>query len=193
MSVIIHEVSHGYMAKMLGDDTADYAGRLTLNPLKHLDPVGSILVPFLLVISHAGFVFGWAKPVPFNPNNLRDRKFGIIKVALAGIGANFALAIVFGLIIRVTAGLGVLSPAFISICALIVLINLVLGIFNLIPIPPLDGSRVLFALLPFRYRHVENFLERYSFIVLILFILFAWQFVAPAIFIVFHLLTGLVM
>ncbi len=191
MSVIIHEVSHGYMAKMLGDNTADYAGRLTLNPIKHLDPIGSILVPVLLVLSHAGFVFGWAKPVPFNPNNLRDKKFGVIKVALAGIASNFALAIVFGLVIRVATGSGFTSQAFISIIALIVLVNLVLGIFNLIPIPPLDGSKVFFALLPFKYRNIEIFMEQYSFIVLILFILFAWKFVAPVIFILFHLLTGL--
>src|ERR1035437_135579 len=100
MSIVIHEVSHGFMAEYFGDNTARNAGRLTLNPIKHLDLFGSILLPAVLVLSHSPFLFGWAKPVPYNPNNLRDRKWGTIWVAAAGILANFLIAIVFGIIIR---------------------------------------------------------------------------------------------
>ncbi len=101
MSVIIHEVAHGYAAWAFGDETAYYAGRLTLNPLKHLDPIGSILIPFILIVSKAGFIFGWAKPVPYNPNNLTNKKWGILAVASAGIIANLGLAVIFSIFIRI--------------------------------------------------------------------------------------------
>lgn len=189
MSVIIHEVSHGYAAKYLGDDTAEQAGRLTLNPLKHLDPIGSVLVPLLLIISKAGFIFGWAKPVPYNENNLRNKKWGTVIVAGAGVFSNFCLAIIFSLLIRAAAPLG-LPESFISIAGLIVLVNLVLGVFNLIPVPPLDGSKILFALLPESARRAQIFLEQYSLVFLIIFIFFLWRYVAPVIFGLFKLLTG---
>src|SRR3989344_4427420 len=105
MSVVIHEVSHGFMAEYFGDKTARYAGRLTLNPLKHLDLFGSVLLPAILVISNTPFLFGWAKPVPYNPDNLSNRKWGTIAVAAAGVLANFSIAILFGIIIRLTSGL----------------------------------------------------------------------------------------
>ena len=191
MSVIVHEISHGYAAKLLGDDTADLAGRLTLNPLKHLDPMGSVLIPFLLIVSKAGFVFGWAKPVPYNPQNLRDQKWGTVIVASAGIASNLSIALIFSIIIRLTIAIGFNSPAFISICGIVVLLNIVLAIFNLVPIPPLDGSRILFALLPPRLRNIQMYIEQYGFILLIIFIVFLWQYLAPIIYILYKLLTGL--
>jgi Zn-dependent protease len=190
MSVIIHEVAHGYSAKLLGDDTADLAGRLTLNPLKHLDPIGSVLVPLVLIISKVGFVFGWAKPVPYNELNLRNQKWGTVIVAASGALCNLALALIFGLLMRLSVAIGFNSPEFLSIMGLIVLVNIVLGVFNLIPIPPLDGSRILFSLLPTRFRSVQMFLEQYSMIVLLAFVFFLWQYLAPLVFGLFKLLTG---
>src|SRR3990172_3306351 len=190
MSVIIHEISHGYAAKFLGDNTAEYAGRLTLNPLKHLDPIGSVLVPLILIISKAGFVFGWAKPVPYNEFNLRNRKWGTVVVASAGIISNLTLALLFGLLIRISISMDFASPAFLSISGLIVLVNIVLGIFNLIPIPPLDGSKILFSLLPAGWRRVQIILEQYSLVFLIIFIFFFFQYLSPVIFGLFKFLTG---
>lgn len=149
MSVVIHEVSHGYAALMLGDPTAKLSGRLTLNPVKHIDPVGSIIVPMFLVLTNASFLIGWAKPVPYNPYNLSHGKWGEAFVAAAGPSVNFLIAIVFGLLIRFGMLYEFLSPSFISIAGYVVLINIVLGVFNLLPIPPLDGSKVLKALLPY--------------------------------------------
>ncbi len=192
ISVIIHEVSHGYMANVLGDPTAKYAGRLTLNPVKHLDLFGSILLPFLLVISHSPFVFGWAKPVPYNPYNLRNQKWGPALVGIAGPASNLILALVFGLLLRAGAGSAYFSAEFMSIIALIVFINVLLLVFNLIPIPPLDGSRVLFAFLPYRWQHYQFSLERFGFIILLFFIFFLWGFFLPIISSLFTLITGVV-
>ena len=136
-SVIIHEVSHGYAALFLGDKTAQDQGRLTLNPIKHIDPIGSIIFPALSLLL-GGFVFGWAKPVPFNPYNLRNRKWGEAIVAAAGPASNFLIALAFGLALRFSAALAASAAA--GLVATIVLVNLMLGTFNLIPIPPLDGS-----------------------------------------------------
>lgn len=131
---------HGWMADRLGDPTAKKAGRLTLNPIPHIDIFGSILLPFLLIASGAGFVFGWAKPVPYNPYNLRDAKYGPAKVAAAGPLGNFITALFFGFILRF---FPIASPELIGLLQIIVFINLLLMIFNLVPIPPLDGSKVL--------------------------------------------------
>ncbi len=174
MSVVIHEVSHGFTAEYFGDKTARFAGRLTLNPTKHLDPFGSVILPALLYFS-TGFVIGWAKPVPYNPYNLRNRKWGEIAVAGAGVCANFLIAIIFSIVIRI--GLSVDSgifatEEFYNITKYIVTINLALGIFNLVPIPPLDGSKILFPLLPRFFRPIVNMIEQYSFIFLIIFIFF---------------------
>jgi Zn-dependent protease len=190
MSVVIHEVSHGFMAEYFGDDTARYAGRLTLNPLPHLDLFGSILLPALLVFSGSPVLFGWAKPVPYNPNNLRDRKWGTIWVAAAGVLANFFLAIIFGLALRFTHGLG-LPDDFYFIVSIIVIVNLALGIFNLVPIPPLDGSKILLSLLPASYFELAITLERYSLILLIFFILFFADILYPMLAFLFWLITGL--
>jgi Zn-dependent protease len=196
MSVVIHEVSHGFMAEYYGDNTARRAGRLTLNPIKHLDLFGSIILPALLYFT-AGFTFGWAKPVPYNPNNLRDRKWGTIAVASAGILANLFIAILFGLVIRFAPSFG--FPAFDPFAVLpfykitmnIVIINIALALFNLVPIPPLDGSKILFSLLPRSAHSVIQFLEQYSLIILVVFIFFLSDFLYPLLTLLFHLFTGL--
>lgn len=193
-SVVIHEVSHGYAALALGDRTAQYSGRLTLNPLRHIDPFGSILLPALTAML-GGPVFGWAKPVPYNPYNLRNQKWGPAIVGAAGPAANLALAVVFGLIVRFSSSLAVGASGqfiqnFITIAAAISLLNLVLAIFNLVPIPPLDGSKVLFALLPYRWRSIEVTLERYGFMILIIFIFFFAQLLVPIIDFFFRLIVG---
>ena len=191
-SIVIHEFAHGYSAYLLGDNTARLSGRLTLNPLKHLDPFGSVILPLLLVLSNTGFLIGWAKPVPYNPNNLRNRKIGSFVVAIAGILANLFIAILFGLIVRFSYTFGVNLPsAFYQITTIIVILNLVLFLFNLIPIPPLDGSKILFAFLPSKLRYIENFLERWGIFVLLFFIIFIWSSVAPLISIMFSLITGI--
>lgn len=144
-SIILHEVAHGYAADKLGDPTARYAGRLTLNPIPHIDFLGSIILPVISVLSPGGFLFGWAKPVPYNPYNLvKVPHWGEFIVAAAGPGTNFALALIFAALARISA-----DPTFTAICFTGVLINLWLGFLNLIPIPPLDGSKVLSALLPY--------------------------------------------
>lgn len=158
MSVVIHEVSHGYVANLLGDKTAEYEGRLTLNPIVHLDLIGSIIVPIITILG--GFPFGWAKPVPFNPYNLRSQRWGELLVAIAGPVSNIIIALVFGLIVRF--GVMDLPSIFIGLCLQVAIINISLAVFNMIPIPPLDGSKVLFGLLPFRYSQIRWQLERYS-------------------------------
>lgn len=194
MSVVVHEFAHGYTAYLLGDNTARLSGRLTLNPLKHLDLFGSVILPLLLYFStHGSFLIGWAKPVPYNPTNLRDQKKGTLLVAIAGILANLIVALIFGLMIRFAPYIineSFLSP-FYKISTIIVLLNLVLVFFNLIPIPPLDGSKVLFSFLPYKYKYLENFLEKWGMFVLLFFIIFLWSKVSPIIFITFKLITGL--
>lgn len=179
-SIIIHEYAHGYIAYQLGDDTAYRAGRLTLNPLAHLDPLGSVIVPLLFYLS-AGFVFGWAKPVPYNPYNLKDQRWGPAKVAIAGPASNFAVALIFALLLRI-------FP--LQIFTFIILINIILGIFNLVPIPPLDGSKILFALLPDRYWKLKANLEQFGFIFIILFIFLGWPLIWPMIDFAFKLLVS---
>jgi len=200
MSVVVHEFSHGYTAYLLGDNTARLSGRLTLNPIKHLDLFGSIILPLLLVLSNAGFVIGWAKPVPYNPNNLKSGRKGTLLVAAAGIISNLIIAISFGLLIRFAPpllGIPLYNPnpllihPFYKITSIIVIMNLVLALFNLIPIPPLDGSKILFSFIPPQYRHIENFLEKWGMFILLFFIIFLWSSVAPIIYIAFSLLTGI--
>jgi Zn-dependent protease len=188
MSVVIHEVSHGWAALIQGDHTAKLAGRLTLNPLRHLDPIGSVLLPILTAIT-TGFVFGWAKPVPYNPANLRNKRTGTIIVAASGAAANFIVAIFFSFIIRLALVLQ-LSNSFIAVISTIVLINLILATFNLMPIPPLDGSRILFSLLPARLHRLEAFLEQYALVILVLFIYFFSSIIIPIIKALFLFFTG---
>ncbi|MEJ0053811.1 MAG: site-2 protease family protein [bacterium] len=149
LSVVIHEVSHGYAAYSLGDPTAKLQGRLTLNPLKHIDPVGSVLIPMFLVLTGAGVLFGWAKPVPYNPYNLRNQRWGEAIVAVAGSASNIALAIIFGLIARF-AFLDPSLASFAMFAGTVAFVNLFLGLFNLLPIPPMDGYTVLRGIVPYR-------------------------------------------
>ena len=192
-SAIIHEVSHGYAALFQGDPTAKYENRLTLNPLRHLDPFGSLILPLTLFLIGSPVLFGWAKPVPFNPYNLRNRKWGEALVALAGPAINILIALVFGLVLRF--GLpfmeasATLQPT-ILVIQLIVAINLLLAVFNLVPIPPLDGSKILFALLPASLLGVRHFVERYSFIFILVFIFLLWGYLTPIITFLFYLFTG---
>ena len=193
-SIVIHEVSHGYVADLLGDPTARLKGRLTLNPLKHIDPVGSIIVP--IVTALGGFAFGWAKPVPFNPHNLKNRRVGELLIALAGPGSNIVIALVFSGVIRLVIALD--NPAnylvvFATLSFYIVLVNLSLAIFNLVPIPPLDGSKILFSLLPQSpaMLRVRRFVEMYSLVFLLLLVLVLWQFIAPLIPWFFRVFTGI--
>lgn len=195
-SVVIHEVSHGYAALILGDKTAQYEGRLTLNPIKHLDPLGSVIIPFLLFLTNSGFLFGWAKPVPYNPYNFRNQKWGPAIVGAAGPLANITLAIFFGILIRVLPSMvGVIPGAvvvnFLQIAHHIVLLNLVLALFNMVPIPPLDGSKVFFALLPYQWRSVQFFLEEHGLIALVVFILFFSQWLMPVVRVMFRLIAGM--
>lgn len=149
LSVIVHEVAHGYAANALGDPTAKLEGRLTLNPLPHIDPVGSVLLPAILVATNAGILFGWAKPVPYNPYNLKNQRWGEAIVGIAGVAVNLLIAVVFALIARTALGAG--EETFAGLAATVSLVNLFLGLFNLIPIPPLDGFTVLRGILPYRY------------------------------------------
>jgi Zn-dependent protease len=177
MSVVVHEVSHGFMAKWQGDPTAELAGRLTMNPIKHIDPVGSIFLPLLLIVTNSSFVIGWAKPVPFNPYNLRNKKWGEMFVAIAGPLSNVFIAVFFGLLIRFSVEFGIpLSESFFHITGMIVIINLILAIFNLVPIPPLDGSKILFTLLPSSFSSLRDSLERYGFIFVLIFVIYFWQY-----------------
>jgi Zn-dependent protease len=169
MSVVIHEVSHGYMAYWLGDPTAKYANRLNFNPVNHLDLWGSFLIPAFLLITNSPFLFGWAKPVPYNPYNLRNQKWGPALVGLAGPLSNLLLAIVAGVILRTTMVFGLVDGILLQFLTIVIFINILLMVFNLLPIPPLDGSKLLFAIIPVS-EHTKMMLERYGFVFLIVFI-----------------------
>lgn len=189
ISVVIHEISHGYAAYFLGDPTAKYAGRLSINPIKHIDPIGSIIVPF--ITSFTGVVFGWAKPVPFNPYNLRAKRWGELIVAAAGPLSNLFIAVAFSLVIRAISPESFSSTPAIYLMSLIIITNISLAVFNLMPFPPLDGSKIFGSLLPYNQRHIMESLERYSFVLILIFVFVLWQFVAPVIPFLFRLLTGL--
>jgi Zn-dependent protease len=168
MSVVVHEVAHALVAKWEGDDTAYRLGRITLNPIPHLDPVGSVFVPLLLVALPGSFIFGWAKPVPVNPRNYRDYVRGDIRVSLAGIVSNLILAVIFTLVLAflqwlgVRVGFGYLLSVLSTAVWYGIFINLILAFFNLIPIPPLDGSHVVYHLLPRSVRARYRELGRYG-------------------------------
>jgi Zn-dependent protease len=167
-SVVCHEVAHGWVARREGDNTAYMLGRITLNPVPHLDPVGSILVPGMLAFMGSGFLFGWARPVPVNPRNFHNYRRGDIRVSLAGIVVNLILAVIFSLLLLLTYLVWQVTPELASTWRLVermfffgVGINLILAFFNLIPIPPLDGSHVLYHFLPpgmgMRFRDLSRY------------------------------------
>lgn len=186
-SVILHEISHGYAALALGDPTAKRAGRLTLNPISHLDPFGSVLFPLLLYLTGSRILFGWAKPVPVDGSYLRGGKFGMLKVALAGPASNIALAFAFGTLIRT----GIFPGAMEGVMATVVYINLMLAVFNLLPIPPLDGSHIVFAFLPSSLDAVKVFMARYGFLLLLVFLFSGLRLLSPAISLLFWIFTGI--
>jgi Zn-dependent protease len=187
ISVIVHEISHGYMAEYLGDPTARLKGRLTLNPVPHIDPLGSIIVPGLLALLPGSLIFGWAKPVPYNPHNLNSR-YGNALVAAAGPASNFFIAGVAAIVFRLTpmAAAGAAGTFVLAV----ILINVVLAVFNLVPIPPLDGSKILFDFLPARLNYIREALEQYGFVILVFFIFFAIEIISPIIFGLFRLFAG---
>ena len=188
-SVIIHEVSHGLMALRLGDETARNAGRLTLNPIKHLDPVGSLLVPALLIFSGSGIILGWAKPVPYNPGLLhKDYKYGPLKVALAGPASNIAVAFIFSLVIRF--GGTLLSPQVLPLLGFVVFLNILLAVFNLVPIPPLDGSKVLTTFLPHEYAMRLERLGMWGMALILFFLFFFFGIISDITFAIFNLFVG---
>ena len=164
-AITLHEAGHGWVASILGDHTARMMGRVTLDPTKHIDPIGTIAIPLVLLLSSSGFIFGWAKPVPINFNALRSGKSGMIWVALAGPGANLLMAIGWLIIMIIAINMNV--PVLIEMGRVGILVNCVLAVFNLLPIPPLDGSRVISALLPNRLSYQYNQLEQYGLYILL--------------------------
>jgi Zn-dependent protease len=205
---MVHEVSHGAVAYKLGDDTAKVMGRLNLNPLNHIDPIGSIFMPLFLLIINSPILFGWAKPVPYNPLNLKNPKSGAALIGAAGPLSNFAIAILFGILGRFmfldaptkfliaqsapfgdTSAIHSPTEALFFAFSFIIFINLLLGIFNLVPIPPLDGSKLLFAFLPPQYEDVRRFLEQYGILFLFLFVFFGINLLEPVIKILYFLIA----
>jgi len=193
-SIVIHEVSHGAMANYLGDPTAKYAGRLTLNPLRHLDPIGSVILPLFLILmaklTGGGIIFGWAKPVPINPYNFRDQRYGSAKVALAGPGSNLALALVFGLTMRFFPAVSTI-PGLDLMFSYIVYINILLAVFNLLPVPPLDGSHILFTFLPPGMENLKIFLSQFGIFILLFIIFFFFHWLFLIINWIFSLIVGI--
>ena len=198
ISIILHEMAHGYAANALGDPTARLQGRLTANPLVHIDLLGSIIIPAFLFFTQAGILFGWAKPVPYNPYNLSNQKWGEALVAAAGPATNLLLALIFSGIIRASAVLDI-SDTFIQASWYIVYINILLALFNMLPVPPLDGSKILTAFLPFRlqqqYRQFAEWIERYGLFAMFAFIFIFITFLSDPFFVfvssVVELMTGI--
>ncbi len=194
-SSILHEYAHGAMADYLGDPTARYAGRLSLNPKVHIDTFGTLILPMLLLLTSGGtFMFAYAKPVPYNPYNLRDQKYGPALVALAGPLANLSLALIFGLGFRYLSIQTLIASSFwynlAKFFISIVYVNVILAVFNLVPIPPLDGSKILYAFLPAKANKIRFFLNQYGQILLIIFIFFLFDLIRPIISLLVNLFLG---
>jgi Zn-dependent protease len=174
LSIVVHEVAHGYVADKFGDPTARYQGRLTFNPIKHIDPFGSIILPFIMALLPGGLILGWAKPVPINPYNFKRRKLGEFASAFAGPLSNIIIAFIFIGIIR----LGIIyqfDSVFMQLSSVVVLINAVLAFFNLIPIPPLDGYRIVATLLPTHLSEkFEEIAQKFGIFFVLFFVLFFW-------------------
>ena len=165
-AITVHEAAHGYAAKHFGDDTAYVLGRITLNPLKHIDPVGTILMPLMLYFATGGsFLFGYAKPVPVRFGNLRNPKRDMVWVALAGPGANLAQALLWGILLYLLVAVGITETFFIKMCQGGMLVNVVMFVFNLFPLPPLDGGRILVGLLPYKQAELVSRVEPWGFFI----------------------------
>jgi len=187
-SAIVHEVSHGLMAEKLGDDTAREQGRITLNPIVHIDPFGSILLPLILLMAGSPVIFGAAKPVPVNFNNLRNPKSGMALVSLAGPLSNFALAILCTIPIKLGLANNIAYPILIQA----IILNLVLGTFNLIPIPPMDGSKIVASLLPNEWMYKILQYERYGFVLILVFLYLGWlEYILIPVIVLFGRIFGL--
>lgn len=188
-SAVFHEYAHGLMAFELGDPTAKNAGRLTLNPLRHIDPIGTVVIPLLLLFS-SGIFLGWARPVPYNPYLLSDRRYGSLKVAAAGPGANFIIAIVLGLLVRFAVvplvASGLVPLVTLNFLELIIYVNIILALFNLIPIPPLDGSKIAADLIPGYWRYFSGL----GFIGIFIALFIAFLILGPLAGSIFSLITG---
>jgi Zn-dependent protease len=164
-AITVHEAAHGWVAKQYGDNTADLMGRLTLNPIKHIDWIGTLLLPGILLLTGTGFIFGWAKPVPVDARNFKHPRKAMAMVALAGPVSNLLMAVAWALLARVG---GMLNASFLIYTGIAgISINLILALINLLPIPPMDGSRVLAGVLPSYWAWKYNQLERYGFIILL--------------------------
>ncbi|MBU3668453.1 MAG: site-2 protease family protein [Candidatus Taylorbacteria bacterium] len=187
-SVVIHEVAHGLAALSQGDKTAEYEGRLTLNPIKHMDLYGSVIVPLICYLLPGNLMFGWAKPVPYNPYNLRNGRWSEVFVAVAGPLSNILIALLASVVVR-TVGSG-LPAATVAILATIVAINLVLAVFNLVPLPPLDGSKIFMGIFPETYSKVRGWYDQYGLLATFIFIFFIWQFFTPVIAFLYRLFLG---
>jgi Zn-dependent protease len=191
ISIVIHEVAHGVAAEKQGDPTARMLGRITMNPIKHADLVGSVILPLILLVSGAQFFIGWAKPVPYNPANFRNERKGTRIVSVAGVIANFSIALIVGFALRVMTIAQVGSIQLFEIMSIVVLVNVVLGIFNLIPIPPLDGFRFLESVLPVRFGSFFRQYEQYGIVILIVFLFIGVRFIAPLASFIYTTLTGI--
>ena len=167
-SITVHEAAHGYVARHFGDNTAYMLGRITLNPIKHIDPIGTILMPLLLLLTTQGaFLFGYAKPVPVRFGNLRNPKRDMVWVALAGPGANLLQALLWGAMFIALKGTGVEEDYFLSVCDAGVKVNVLMFVFNLFPLPPLDGGRILVGLLPMRQAVMVSRVEPWGFFIVL--------------------------
>ena len=171
-AITIHEAAHGYVARYFGDNTAWTLGRVTLNPIKHIDPVGTIVMPLVLYIATSGaFLFGYAKPVPVQFGNLRHPKRDMIWVALAGPVSNLIQALLWGIGFYFLQGAGITETFFIKMCQAGILVNVVMFVFNLFPLPPLDGGRVLVGLLPYKQAMLVSRIEPWGFFVVMALVL----------------------
>ena len=192
-SIIAHEVAHGLMADYFGDRTARNAGRLTFNPLPHIDLFGSIILPVLSVFSGLGAIIGWAKPVPYNPYNLRNQRIGESMVASAGVMANFLLAVTFGLFYRYFSLYINPDSPFLDIALIIVTVNLSLGFFNLLPLPPFDGLRIITSIIPTFGRKILNVIDSFGnlfAIISLIIAIYIWGYIYPIVEISQRFLTG---
>ncbi len=185
-SVVLHELAHAWTAYKLGDPTAWLEGRITLNPLAHLDTIGSVVLPLLLVLTGSPFIIGWAKPVPFNPHHFSNPRWGGALVAVMGPVTNLLIAaIAAGIVILIGPVASVVS----AIMHAIILTNIALAVFNLIPVPPLDGHHILFAIIPDSFAHIKYQLQRYSLVLVLILVVFGWRLIEPVVLWMYQLLV----